>query len=213
MKTKALSVAMIFAVVYVVLNFVPLSMFIGGAAFITASILWLPILAKRLPPRHAALAGFASGLVIVALSTGVAAVVGAYAFVIVFLTAVIGSIAFHYRRFAWLPAAWLITEGAVYMIYYHGEATPLWLTHYAIGIVLSLAYTITGKFQQGLHFSVAMVENAWLNLGSIFILNLPAELWIIIFPVSFIERVIAGVGSYIIDRAVERTGLYARIVV
>ena len=206
METKMLSLATLFGVVYVVLNFVPLSQFIGGAAFITASILWLPVIAKRLPPKYAALAGFIGGLVTSAFMIGVAAVMSFYAFAIVFLTAVIGSLAFHERKLAWLPAAWLIVEGLIYLAYYQGAATPLWLTHYCIGVVLSLFYAVTGKFQQGLFFSVAMVENAWLNLGSLLILNLPAELWIIIFPVSFVERVIAGVGSFLIDNAITRIG-------
>jgi len=49
-----------------------------------------------------------------------------------------------------------------------------------------------------------MCGNAMLNIGSMFILALPAELWGVIFPASFLERAIASIGAYFLIQGIKR---------
>jgi hypothetical protein len=116
----------------------------------------------------------------------------------------LGSLAFHDRKWAWTPAAFLVLELCYYIFTYKGQATLLWGVHYSIGIILGLVYFFTGKYKELTVFTTTMCENAMLNIGSIAILSLPASLWIIITPASILERTIAAAVSYVIILGVKR---------
>lgn len=197
-KTRQLAMTAVLSALYVIANFIPFSQFIGGAAFITAGVVMIPVIAVMLTPLYALMAGIICGLGISVFSIGLATVFPGYCILITTIAVLIGSIAFHYRFASWLPAVFLIAQGGFYVMYYNGAATPLWLTHYIIGIACSIAAFAYWKLKPGLVFSTAMLENAMMNIGSLVILNLPAELWIIIAPVSIAERIIATVGALLI---------------
>lgn len=203
-ETRQLSLAALLGAVYIATNWMPFSSYIGGAGFITASVIMVPVVAALLRPRYAVITGLIGGIGINIFVQGYAMVMPWYSILIPMVAMVLGSIAFHSKTYSWAPGAFLALEGALYLVAYEYKATPLFLTHYIIGILASLYYFLTGKFKAGLIFSTAMCDNAMLNIGSIMILGLPAELWIVIFPVSFAERIVATVGGYLLLKAIQR---------
>jgi hypothetical protein len=205
MASKPIAQAVMWAVIYAVLTLIPFSQFIGGAGFITLSVIIAPVIAYFLKPHYAFVAGLIGGLLISVFMIGYGQILPGYAVLIVLLPITLGSIAMHYKSLRWLPALWLVFQACDYLFAYQFQATPIWLTHYIIGILISLAATAIPKLHSvWLVFPITMVENSMLNIGSIHILGLPADLWIIIFPVSLVERIIAAVGAAVVIAALEK---------
>lgn len=199
-KTRTISMTSVLAALYIIANFIPFSQFIGGAAFVTFGVVFIPIMAFLLKPRYALMASIIAGLGISFFGIGLASVFPGYCILIVVVATTLGSLAFHERLFAWFPAAFLLVEGIGYLLFYNFEATPFWLIHYSVGIVLSILATLSTLriWKFGLIFSIAMCENAMMNIGSMLILGLPAFLWTIITPASIMERTIASIGAILI---------------
>jgi hypothetical protein len=205
MATKPIAQAVMWAVIYAVLTLIPFSQFIGGAGFITLSVVIAPVIAYFLKPHYAFVAGLIGGLLINAFMIGYGQILPGYSILIVLIPITLGSIAMHYKKLRWLPALWLIFQAYDYLLAYQFQATPIWLTHYIIGILISLTATALPKLHSiWLVFPITMVENSMLNIGSIHILNLPAFLWTVIFPVSFTERIIAAIGAAAVITALEK---------
>jgi hypothetical protein len=202
-STREISLMAVLAALYAVSFFLPFSQFIGGAAFITFSIIILPILCKFLRPIPAMVAGVIGMAIAASVGVGLAPVYGLYSFAIPLVAGLLGSLSFHYRWGAIPGIAFLAVCGYLYAAYSGG--TLLWLVPYAAAIIAAiiglLVYNdkrksavwnrtswivIIGCFI----YLTTMIENATMNLGSIFILQLPGPLWTVITPVSILERVI-----------------------
>ena len=142
----------------------------------------------------------------IAASVGAAIVpvYGVFSFAMPLVAGLLGSLAFHYRWGAVSGIIFLAACGYLYAAYSGG--TLLWLVPYAAaiaaGVVAVLLYFHKGK--SGIWsktswyvitgccvYLTTMIENATMNLGSVFILKLPGDLWTVITPVSALERVIA----------------------
>jgi len=208
METKELTLSIMFGVLYVLLNFIPFSQFIGGSAFITIGVILLPVISALLYPVYATIAGLIGGLGISFVNVGLATVFPGFCIVITTVTALIGSLAFHYRRLSFIPAIWLIAQACDYLFSYNFQATPFWLVHYIIAMILVSFYAISKRFKVPiLCFATAMVEQSLMNTGSIHLLGLPAPLWILILPFSLFERTFATIASTIILYALKKRGI------
>ena len=202
-SSRELSLAVVWAALYAVSFFLPFSQFIGGAAFITVSIIILPVFCKFLKPIPAIIAGIIGIAIAASVGAGLAPVYGLYSFVIPLISGLLGSLAFHYRWGAIPGVAFLGICGYLYAAYSGG--TLLWLIPYAAAIAGAifglLIYAHKGKSAIWSRTSwiivtgcfiylTTMIENSAMNLGSIFILKIPGPLWTVITPVSILERVI-----------------------
>lgn len=164
-------------------------------------VIIIPVIAAILPVRYALACGIAAGMLSCLLNLGLATVFSFYAIAIITIPMVFGSFAWRHRLGPLVPILFLTCQGLFYLFYYLFEATPLWLTHYVTAIVFAGLYAITnyrGLKLPALVLSTTMCENAMMNIGSILILSLPADLWSIITPVSVLERAIATVGAMLI---------------
>jgi len=203
-KTRSLALSALFGSIYVVANFLPFSKFIGGAGFVTAGVTILPVIAALLTPLYALIAGIIGGIGISLFGIGLATVFPGFCIYITASTTLLGSIAFHYRKYAWIPAAYIFGQGIMYILWYNFQATGLWLIHYTIGVMIAVIYCVTERGKVALTFTTAICENVGMNIGSLVLLNLPAVLWTFIAPVSIMERVIAGVVSAIILKGIQK---------
>lgn len=191
-KYQQVALASLLAALYVILTLFPFSSFIGGAGFITANVIIIPVIAYLLDPQWALLSGFLGGLIITMLRIGLSTVFSAYAIIIPAGAAFLGS--FGFRRFKVIPILFLLAEGFFYIASYRGQSTMLWLVHYAVACMIFITGMITRKSRietVGAIAVTAMCENALMNIGSIVILQLPWFLWDIIAPISWLERLIA----------------------
>jgi len=147
-ETRQIALAALFGALYIAANWIPFSQYIGGAGFITASVVLVPVIAALLSPRYAIMAGLIGGLGINVFMTGYAMVMPWYSILIPAVAVGLGSYAFHESSKALYPAAFLALEGLVYLFYYGFKATPLFLTHYVIGIILHCTTGIQGSLRQ-----------------------------------------------------------------
>jgi hypothetical protein len=203
-SSREIGLLVIWAALYAICLFLPFSQFIGGAGFITFSIVILPIYCKMLKPIPAMLAGVIGMTIAASIGAALVPVYGIFSFVIPLVAGFLGSIAFHYRWGPLLGVGFLTVCGYLYAAYSSG--TLLWLVPYAAaivgGIIASLVHFYKGKggvWSKASWFIVTgcciylttMIENATMNLGSVFILKLPGPLWTVITPASILERIFA----------------------
>jgi len=210
---REVSMSAILASLFVVLNTLPFSSYIGGPAFITAAVIMIPLMAWILSPKWAFVSGLAGGAVGVALMMGPGTIMGPYAVLIPAVAAGLGSIAFHSENaLALLPPAVLIGELFFYLWFYKGQATSLWGIHYIVATTVFLLGLVDKRLRIFGAIAIStMLENAMLNIGSLLIVGLPAALWTIILPASIMERTLAAVISLVVIVGVDKSKVLDRI--
>lgn len=196
-RTRKLALAALFVSLYVAANSVPVDAFIGGAGFITAGIILLPAIAGLLRPREALVASILASIGLFAFQLSVVPIFGFYGLLIPTIGMTLGSLGFH-KSLAF-PSAYVIFGAAWYLFFSGG--TPLWLAPYLIVIVLVVAKQakLVRLGKRGdlvvYCFATTMCELVTMNIGSISLLHLPGQVWLIITPFMFLERTVAVVGS------------------
>lgn len=205
-KTRRLALVSAFSALYIVGNTIPISAFIGGAGFITAGIILLPVIARLLRPKEAVIVAILAALGLFALQLSIIPVFGFYGMLIPALGIVFGSLGFHKSHL--YPTAFVVFGALWYIVFSNG--TPLWLAPYFFVIALAIADQVR-PFKVGervdiiLHsFDATMCELVTMNIGSISLLHLPGELWTIITPFMFFERTVAVIGASSIILALTR---------
>ena len=211
-ESRVLALISLFMALYVVLHLLPISVYIGGPGFITAAILFVPIIAYIFKPLHALLIAVGSSIIVFMTGLATAPVFGIFAIFMPIMAMGLGSIAFRHWIGKLGIIGWLIIEGVYYSIF---GGTVLWLIPYAIVCVLMGFFVIVDFtelltdaelgaewfkwiFLASMCYAITIVELAAMNTLSIGVLLLPPELWIFIFPVAMFERIVALAGSLLI---------------
>lgn len=211
MNTRQVAMTAVWAAVYAVALLIPFSQFIGGAGFITLGIILVPVFCKMLKPISAMVAGIFGMVIAASVGAAIVPVYGMFSFVIPLAAGLLGSLAFHYR---WGAVPGIIFLGICSFLYatYSG-GTLLWIVPYAVAIMAGIGTIFVYNFKKQSTawskttwlvitgfciFLTTTIENATMNLGSIFILKLPGDLWGVITPVSILERTIAWVLAFVI---------------
>lgn len=206
MSTRRITLMSVLVALYIVANIFPISAFIGGAGFITAGIVVLPVMARLLRPKEALVVGFVAPLGLFALQLSIMRVFGLYGILIPALGIIFGSLGFH-KSYLY-PAAY-VAFGAFWYIAFSG-GTWLWLIPYIGVIALALTdqihpFKVGQRADVVLHsLDATMCELVTMNIGSVSLLKLPGELWTVITPFMFFERTIAVLGSASILSALAR---------
>lgn len=212
--TRRLVLTGMFAGLFAISTLIPVSVFIGGAGFITLEIVLLPIIAFLLEPWQAFGAALFGSAVAYAFGLGLAPVFGPFSLLISPLAAYLGSVAFHYdeKWFKWSSPIWLalplsyIGFGIIYYLLY-SKGPVVWLTPYALAVIAVLyrpfAKDVTGKIAIGC-LATAICEQVGMNVASISLAGLVGPIWLAIAPFMFTERTIATVGSLLAIKAVLR---------
>jgi hypothetical protein len=210
-RTRRLSLIAVLAALYVASNVIPVSVFIGGAGFITAGILLLPVVAGLLRPTDAAGAAIASALGLFAFQLSYIPIFGFYGLVIPAAGMILGALGF--RKSPLIPATYVALGAAWYISFSHG--TLLWLLPYGGAIALSVgsALRMFGSSGKLLTHCVnaTTCELVTINISSISLLLLPGELWLFITPFMLFERALAVAGSYLILLTLARTNISTRL--
>jgi len=210
-RTQRLSLIAVLAALYVASNVIPISVFIGGAGFITAGILVLPVVAGLLRPTDAAGAAIASALGLFAFQLSYVPIFGFYGLVIPATGMFLGALSF--RKSPLIPATYVALGAAWYVSFSHG--TLLWLLPYGAAIALSIGSTLRmlgGSGNLLTHcVNATTCELVTMNIGSISLLLLPGELWSFITPFMLFERALAVAGSYLILLSLKRINIGTRL--
>jgi len=196
-NTRRLALAALLVSLYVAANSIPIDAFIGGAGFITAGIILLPVVSGLLRPRVALIAAVLASIGLLAFQLSIIPIFGFYGLLVPTMGIVLGSLGFH-RSLAY-PAVYIVL-GAVWYVLFSG-GTIFWLVPYAlvIGLIAAKQARIFKLGKKGdltiFCFVATMCELVTMNIGSISLLNLPGPVWLIITPFMFLERTVAVVGS------------------
>jgi len=196
-RTRRLSLIAALTALYIAGNTVPISAFVGGAGFITAGIILLPVIARLLRPREAVVAAVLASLGLFALQLSIIPVFGFYGMLVPALGITLGSLGFH-KSYLY-PSAYVAFGAFWYVAFARG--TPLWLTPYFLVIGLAVAdqakhFEVGRRLDVVLHsLDTTMCELVTMNLGSISLLNLTGAIWTIITPFMFFERAVAVLGA------------------
>ncbi len=205
LNSKQITMVALMATIYIITNLIPISQYIGAAVYIPLSIVFVPVMAFYLSPKEALISASIGGLGSIIFNPGGAAIFGIFAILTPAISVTLGSIGFMGRKYALIPIVFLVLEFAFYIIWYSGRATFLWGTHYLIAILLAGYYFTVNKRNMLLIPAIAMCENAVLNIYSLTIAGLPADLWnFIVFP-SMLERTIASIGAILIIQGLNRS--------
>jgi len=214
-ESRVLALIALFMALYGVLHLLPISVYIGGPGFITAAILFVPIIAYIFKPLHALLIAVGGSIIVFVLGLATAPVFGIFAIFMPVMAMGLGSIAFRHWIGKLGIIGWLLLEGLYYSIF---GGTVLWLIPYAIVCVLMGFFVIIDFtelltdnelgaewfkwfFLASMCYAITIVELAAMNTLSIGVLLLPPDLWIYIFPVAMVERAVALIGSMLLIKA------------
>jgi hypothetical protein len=207
--TKRVAVGVILAALYAVLAVLPLSAFIGAASIISFAICIAPIFGIILGPVR----GFAFGLIGAILATILLMVMPANLYLVI-PTIILGPAVaglftglMVHRKTKFGP---LITAlyFAVIIILFLTPRPGAWIfmAPYIRALVVALALQFVGvgfdltkvgatKYLQILPYTFigAMLDHSMMAMGSVYILQLEAGLFIVIFPLMIVERAVATV--------------------
>ena len=219
-ETKRVAIGVILAALYAVLAIVPLSAFIGAASIISFAICIAPIIGIIMGP----LRGFVFGLIGGVLATIVLMVTPFNLYLImptiIFGPAVAGLfVGLSTRKLTkvantsipgpFLTAIYLLLIISIFLV----ARLEAWLfmTPYILAVIVALCLQYVGiefdldkqgtsKYLQilPLTFLGAMLDHSMMAMGSVFLLNLEAGLFIGIFPLMLLERTIATVVGAIV---------------
>jgi hypothetical protein len=208
-ETKRVAVGVILAALYAVLAVLPLSAFIGAASIISFAICIAPIFGIILGPVR----GFAFGLIGAILATILLMVMPANLYLVI-PTIILGPAVaglftglMVHRKTKFGP---LITAlyFAVIIILFLTPRPGAWIfmAPYILALVVALALQFVGvgfdltkvgatKYLQILPYTFigAMLDHSMMAMGSVYILQLEAGLFIGIFPLMIVERAVATV--------------------
>jgi hypothetical protein len=205
-KTRRITLIAAFSALYIVGNTIPISAFIGGAGFITAGIILLPVIARLLKPKEAIVGAITIPLGLFVLQLSIIPIFGFYGFFIPASGIIFGSLGF-YRSYLY-PAGYVAFGALWYIIFANG--TLLWLLPYFLIIIMTMMnqvrrFKVDDRLNVVLHsFNASMCELVTMSIGSISLLHLPRELWAIITPFMYLERAIAIIGASLILLALIR---------
>lgn len=194
MKTSTKQIAMIsvFASLYSIASFLPISIYIGGEGLITLNIVILPVIAYLFDPIYAATTAFIGALVMLFTGASITPVYGWLTPLIPLAGGLLGSIS----KKTSLGSVFFMIIGFISFIVYSG-GTLIWTMFYVFPMVTALLRRRSVRFQiLNICVTTTICELISMDLGSIFLLGFPSFLWTLILPFAIYERAVAIFGSF-----------------
>jgi hypothetical protein len=219
-ETKRVAIGVILAALYAVLAIIPLSAFIGAASIISFAICIAPIMGIILGP----LRGFVFGLIGGVLAA-ILLMVMPFNLYLIMPTVILGPafaglfVGLSKQRLTkvantsipgpFFTAIFLLAIISLFLI--PRMSAWVFMIPYALAVVIALILQFVGiefdldktgpsKYLQILPFTFlgAMLDHSMMAMGSVYLLNLDAGLFIGIFPLMLIERAIATIVGSIV---------------
>ena len=201
-NTRQIALVAVLAATYALTSYFPISVYIGGEALITVNIIILPLLAYLLDSKYAITAALIGGLAMYFTSTAIAPVYGYFTLFIPVGGVLLGALT---KKNCVASLPWIMFGAILYAVYSGG--TFLWLALYGVAAIFNFA---TLKFKQlrtvNICISTTISELILMDIGSIFLLEFPGPLWIIILPFAVYERIVAVLGSIALINGLTRYG-------
>ena len=189
----------VFAGLYAVTSLVPISVFIGASSLLSLNLIVTPAIAILLTPIEAGAAALIGGLLALWIAPW-QAMFGPTTVLLPFAGAFFGSMLFHKRRIG-SPLAGIFLTVVVLSYLASRSEFPYWIAPHIVAIILAgvSVFSTPLKIRVPLNAFVAtMCEQAAMLVQAVYVLELPAVVFITAFPFMLYERLIATVGASIV---------------
>ena len=186
----------LFAGLYALTSLVPISVFIGASSLLSLNLIITPAIAILLTPLAAGAAGLIGGLLALWIAPG-QAMFGPTTVLLPFAGAFLGSIMFHKKKVG-IPLV-AIFLAAVSLSYLASRSEFLyWIVPHLLAIILAGASVFSTPLKIRIPtnaFVATMCEQAAMLVQAVYVLQLPAVVFMTAFPLMLYERLIATVGA------------------
>jgi len=194
----------VLAALYVVLSFIPVSMFIGAGSFLSLSMIITPVIAVLLHPFEALVCSCLGGLIVVILNTG-SAMFGIFTVLLPIAGAVCGSLFVYTKKGSFLTMVFL---GATILYYLYSRGSFIfWIIPHVLALLLLLGISFLEKMilkTMASPFISTMCEQSAMLLLAINVLQLPVIVFQVAFPLMLYERTFATIGGILVLLALKR---------
>jgi hypothetical protein len=202
-NSRTLRIAMIgvFAALYVVTGFVPISMFIGAPSFLALNIIIVPVIALLLAPFDALLTSLFGGLLSFYIIPS-QAMFGPYSILLPVCGATFGSLVSHKGKTGYLSILFFLGASiSAYLVVNY--QFPYFVVPHLIAAVLCGLMLVTGKTSVKikiliLAFITTMSEQGMMMILAVHLLGLPWPVFIGILPMMLYERLVATIGGALV---------------
>lgn len=204
LKPRDLTKIAVLAAMYVVMSFIPVSIFIGAGSFLSLSLVITPVIAVLLTPLEALICSVISGLIIVILNPG-AAMFGVLTVLLPTSGSVCGSLIVRLRGGSLIVSIFLLGIIGFY-ITYRGSFIS-WIVPHMIALILVLGSSLIEKKFLTVYiipFISTMCEQGAMLILAIGFLQLPVVVFQTAFPLMLYERTFATLGGMLLIIALRR---------
>ena len=189
----------VFAGLYAVTSFIPISVFIGASSLLSLNLIITPAIAILLTPIEAGATALIGGLLALWIAPW-QAMFGPTTVLLPFSGAFFGSMTFHKRKIGSPLAAIFLT--AVFLSYLASRSEfPYWITPHIVAVILAgvSVFSTPLKIRVPVDAFVAtMCEQAAMLVQAVYVLQLPAVVFMTAFPLMLYERAIGTIGGSLI---------------
>ena len=214
MKKKASNTAFrasrigIFASLYAVTSFLPISMFIGAPSFLALNIIITPAIAILLPPLEALFTALFGGIIAFYVAP-MQAMFGPYTILLPLSGATFGSLTYHKAKVgAFTSSIFLAFAISAYLI--RNYPFPYFVIPHLIAIIVAV---VSGcKKMTPPHLKIplcayvsTMTEQGMMMIFAVHLLGLTWQLFVGILPLMIYERIVATISGSLLIFALYKT--------
>ena len=195
----------VFAGLYAVTSLIPISMFIGASSLLSLNLIVTPAIAILLTPIEAGAAALIGGLLALWISPW-QAMFGPTTVLLPFAGAFLGSVVFHKRKIGSPLAAIFLAAVAVSYLASRSEF-PYWIAPHIVAIILAgvSMFSTPLRIRVPLNAFVAtMCEQAAMLVQAVYVLQLPATVFMTAFPLMLYERAVGAIGGALLVHGIVR---------
>lgn len=189
----------VFAALYVITSFVPISVFIGASSMLSLNIVITPTIAILLNPIEAGTAALIGSLIALWLAP-YQAIFGLTTILLPLAGAFFGSLVYHKTKIgALLSVAFLLGVAGVYLM--ERSEFPYWVIPHALAAFLAAlsSFSTPTRLRVVLSsFTATMCEQAAMLIQAVYVLQLPVVVFVTAFPLMIYERLIGTIGASLI---------------
>ena len=202
----------IFAALYAVTSVIPISIFIGASSMLGLNIVITPTIAVLLDPFDAGVTAVLGAIVALWVAP-YQAIFGLTTVILPLMGALVGSMVYHNRRAGIvLGVAFLSIAVGAYLT--ARGSFPYWVAPHVLAVLAMflMPFSSSGKVRVTLScFVSTMAEQAAMLNQAVYILELPAAVFALAFPLMLYERAVGTFGGSLVVLGVKKiTSLYNR---
>jgi len=207
-RISALSVSRIsvFAALYVVTSFIPISMFIGAPSFLALNLILAPTIAILFSPIEAFLSALFGGVIGLYVAP-MQAMFGPFTILLPVAGATFGSLAFHKKKLGLITVFFLLISISAYLI--KNSPFPYFVAPHLLAVFITILGFVkkinSTRVRIPLYtFVSTMCEQGMMMIFAVHLLGLPWQVFPGILPLMVYERIVGAIGGMLIILAIRK---------